>query len=154
MATDANKHYNKPGKTFVEQVRLLRERGMHIEDHHLAKRDLSRIGYYRLSGYWKHLRVVVDGQKQERFVPGASWDQVMSIYDFDNRLKTLLFEAIGAIEIAVRTQLTYHLYIKGGLIPIWINRFSAPAEKPWRKSCANAANNCATHAPRKSSSDI
>ena len=118
MAQDAKKHYRKPGKTFAEQVQLLRERGMHIDDHQLAKGHLSRIGYYRLSGYWEHLWVVrADGQKQEQFVPGASWDQVISIYDFDSRLKTLLFEAIGAIEITVRTQLTYHLYLKKGPYP-------------------------------------
>ena len=118
MAYDAKKYFNKPGKTFPEQVQLLRNRGMHIEDHQLAIEHLSRIGYYRLSGYWEHLwREGEDGQKQEKFVSGASWDQVISLYDFDNRLKILLFEAIGAIEVAVRTQLIYHLYIKEGPYP-------------------------------------
>ncbi len=114
MAPDAKKHYSKPGKSFADQVKLLRGRGMHIEDHQLAREHLSRIGYYRLSGYWEHLLVVADGHRQEQFVPGASWDQVIAVYDFDNRLKTLVFEAIGAIEIAVRTQLTYHLYVGKG----------------------------------------
>ena len=117
MAPDAKKYYNKPGLRFEEQVQLLRKRGMHIEDHQLAREHLSRIGYYRLSGYWRHLRRQEGGELQEQFVPGACWDQVISIYDFDNRLRALLFEAIGAIEIAVRTQLAYHLYRLAGPFP-------------------------------------
>ncbi len=44
--------FNKPPKTFDEQVTLLESRGMVIEDLSRAKRYLSHLNYYRLAAYW------------------------------------------------------------------------------------------------------
>ncbi|CAB0855149.1 hypothetical protein FRC0360_00737 [Corynebacterium diphtheriae] len=40
--------------SYDDQVALLNQRGMHIEDDQAAAEFLSRVSYYRLSGYFRH----------------------------------------------------------------------------------------------------
>ena len=51
-------HSTKPHQTYPELVTLLQKRGMIVPDEERAKRKLSQIGYYRLSGFWYPCREV------------------------------------------------------------------------------------------------
>lgn len=42
----------KPWISMEKQLSLLKSRGLLIDNEHAAMNYLSRIGYYRLSGYW------------------------------------------------------------------------------------------------------
>jgi abortive infection bacteriophage resistance protein len=44
--------FTKPPATIVQQIEILRSRGMVVEDHDYAKHYLKNINYYRLSAYW------------------------------------------------------------------------------------------------------
>ncbi len=46
----------KPWKSFVDQLTLLKNRGLECDDETAALDYLERIGYYRLSGYWYPFR--------------------------------------------------------------------------------------------------
>lgn len=46
----------KPYKTIDEQVEILKDRGLIISDEDYAKRCLTQLNYYRLSGYTLTLR--------------------------------------------------------------------------------------------------
>jgi len=95
--------YDKPPKTFEEQADLLLGRGL-IADRALPIQRLRATSYFRLAGYLHPFR----GSASDRYQPGTTLEQVWRIRVFDQRLRTLLLDAIEAIEVHVRTQLAYH----------------------------------------------
>lgn len=100
-------HYVKPPLTFDDQVKLLMQRGLLIPDREKAIHYLSNISYYRLSAYMLPFQIPQDSS--HRYKPNTSFDDILELYVFDRDLKLLAFDAIERIEIAVRTQLIYHM---------------------------------------------
>jgi abortive infection bacteriophage resistance protein len=94
--------YAKPPLSFEAQADQLIQRGMGGERPAIIKR-LAAVNYHRLTGYWFPFRAS-DGS----FRPGTTFDQIWERYVFDRHLRLLLMDAIGHIEIAVRTQIAYH----------------------------------------------
>lgn len=104
----------RPGKaykTYAEQVELLSGRGMDVGDPDRAQQTLRRINYYRLSGYWYPFRKKMqDGRgRTDTFLAGTTLDDVVSLYDFDARLRAALFTALSPIELSVRALLGHEL---------------------------------------------
>ncbi|HCH26351.1 MULTISPECIES: Abi family protein [Psychrobacter] len=102
--------YSKPPITFAQQITRLEKKGMFFEDKEAAEAKLASISYYRLSGYWYPFRIrnnqnVVTSQ----FRGGTNFNKVVSLYQFDRKLRSLVFDAIEYFEVAVRTQFTYQL---------------------------------------------
>ncbi len=97
--------YPKQAVTFDNQLELLIERGLEINDRAKALDTLSRISYYRLSGYWHPFR----DNPGEGFIAGANFDTVLGLYDFDRKLRLLVMDALERVEVTLRTDLTYHL---------------------------------------------
>lgn len=105
---------SQPSKIFKshgEQIDLLRSRGMCIEDEAEVRRILERVNYYRLSGYWYSYRQPPsDGsQRLDTFVEGTSFAEVVSLYEFDERLRAGVFMCLTPIELAVRSTLGHEL---------------------------------------------
>lgn len=102
--------YNKPALSFDEQLQKLEAHGMVIGDRASALKHLSTISYYRLSGYWYPFRQR-DGQGKvtSQFNEGISFEQVLELYEFDRQLRSLVLDAIERVEVAIRTQITYHM---------------------------------------------
>jgi abortive infection bacteriophage resistance protein len=88
--------YTKPHLSFSDQVKLLESRGLHVGDSDEAASLLSVIGCYRLSGYWYPYRRTVPGEvgRDDRFIDGATFEQVTRLYNADRRLKLLVLAAI------------------------------------------------------------
>ncbi|MDR1172062.1 MAG: Abi family protein [Bacteroidales bacterium] len=104
---------NKPAYTITDQVALLKQRGMIFRDEAQARDRLQNISYYRLKGYWWDMQ---SDTTQHLFHPDACFEEVLDRYDFDRKLRLILFGGIERIEIAVRTSLIYHLSLAyGGL---------------------------------------
>ncbi|MBU0676182.1 MAG: Abi family protein [Proteobacteria bacterium] len=98
--------FNKPPKTFAEQVGLLVSRGMEIEDPVRAERYLSHLNYYRLAAYWLPYE---QDHPTHRFRPGTSFNIVLEHYIFDRELRLLVMDAIERLEVSLRTRWAYHL---------------------------------------------
>ena len=124
--------YNKPPKTFDEQIQILENRGLIINDRARAKRHLSNVSYYRMSAYMLPFKKRdASGKPLDEFVEGTTWDDVYSLYKFDRKLRLLVFDAIERIEIALRTQVIYQLSHKYG--SHWQNQkalFMLPKHSP------------------------
>jgi abortive infection bacteriophage resistance protein len=106
--------YTKPHLPFTDQVGLLKSRGLVIDDEAEAERLLSVIGYYRLSGYWYSYRRPADRtHRDDQFVEGTTFRQVVLLYDTDRRLKLHLLDALERIEIAVRVMIGFTLGRRG-----------------------------------------
>lgn len=98
-------------RTFEQQADILIARGMHsslgLDEVELKNKIVERlrhINYYRFSAYWGMAYVSDDSRK---FRPGTYWEDVVSRYMFDRRLRQIIFDALSRIEIALRTHIAY-----------------------------------------------
>lgn len=104
MKSKPDKKFNKPYTTFAEQVDKLRERGLTVLDTTKAEKQLETIGYYRLSSYFFFLEEKnSDGSRSHKFCKGATFDDAMRFYVFDQKLRLLVMEAIERIEVSLRS---------------------------------------------------
>jgi abortive infection bacteriophage resistance protein len=104
---------NKPAYTISDQIALLKQRGMLFKNEDKAFKRLKNTSYYRLKGYWWDVQ---SDTSLHRFQPNTFFEDMMARYDFDRKLRQILFGGIEQIEIAVRTKLIYHLSLAyGGL---------------------------------------
>ena len=96
--------------TIHQQLELLSARGMNL-DQSEAGAWLEHVGYYRLSGYWYPYRVPSDEPKQrlDNFVAGTSFHDVALLYEFDRKLRGLVFDGIERLEVALRAALAAHV---------------------------------------------
>ena len=106
-------NFSKPSLTIAQKIAHLRARGMAVPDMAKAEHWLRHVSYYRLSAYWlpfEHPK----GQAGPRFRSGTHFDTVISLYEFDRKLRLLVLEAIERIEVAVRGSWAYVLAHQGG----------------------------------------
>lgn len=125
---------HKVFKTYEEQVDLLLSRGMTVEDRDRAVEQLRLINYYRLSGYWYPMRQFQEKRALDRFQEGASFDLVVNLYNFDERLRHSLLSELTKIELAIRAILGHELGRIDPLIHESLNDHSALARETVRNS--------------------
>lgn len=111
--------YNRPWKSFDEQMTLLEERGLSVTDREWALAWLRRVGYYRLSAYWYPFRVfrheqdattgAIRSVRTDDFVPGTAFSDAVGLYLFDRQLRVLLADALERIEVSLRVEIAYRL---------------------------------------------
>lgn len=86
----------------AEQILWLQQCGLQVDDYAVAHQFLNNVNIQRLAGFWKDF--TFQGNELE-FRPGVCFNDVIKIYEFDRRLRIVLFDAIERIEIAFRTRL-------------------------------------------------
>ncbi|RUR11286.1 Abi family protein [Legionella septentrionalis] len=109
--------YNKPFRSFDEQLELLKSRGLEITHNDRALDYLRRLGYYRLSGYWYPFRKMLSEhtptqsrpQRLDEFKPGSKFQDAVELYVFDKKLRLLILDAIERVEVAFRVDIAYLL---------------------------------------------
>jgi abortive infection bacteriophage resistance protein len=107
----------KPWVSFADQLKQLQHRGLQVNDRAAALDYLERVGYYRLSGYWYLLRAIdteastTQGKavRLDTFVPDSRFEDVVSLYVFDKKLRLLALDALERIEMAVRVDVAHLL---------------------------------------------
>src|SRR5690606_14671929 len=70
---------------------------------------LKRVGYYRLSGYLYPFRARSGAGRSDDFVAGTKLSYAVERYDFDQRLRSLLAEALSVIEVALGARVAHVL---------------------------------------------
>ena len=107
---------DKSWLSFQDQIKLLRSRGMLINDEDRALRYLQRVGYYRLSGYsYPFRKYATSKTRQNFFVEGSKFDHIIDLFVFDKKLRLLALDALERIEFAIRVDIAYLLGEKGAL---------------------------------------
>lgn len=94
--------YDKPPKSFADQLQQLKERNLWVTNEAKALDFLSQISYYRLSAYFLPYQKTKDW-----FDNGTTFKQIIDTYSFDRELRLLVFDCIERIEVAIRTQFIY-----------------------------------------------
>lgn len=107
--------YDKPALTFKQQLEHLQKNGLSISNQAEAYSFLASVNYYRLSGYWYPFRKRdASGNISSQFILDAQFEDAVRLYDFDQKLRRAVLDALEKIEIAVRTRITYHMGHKYG----------------------------------------
>lgn len=110
--------YAKPHLPYDGQVARLRDRGLEITDASQTLRVLKHVGYYRLSAYTYVLRAKGDATavsseerppRSENFVDGATFDDALALYRFDEKLRACLVTGLQQLEVSLRVQIGYQL---------------------------------------------
>ena len=111
----------KKPTSYKEQLRLIKDRGCIVENDSYALGILADINYYRLGAYFLPFRA--DGDK---FLPGTSFDTIIKIYEFDRKLRNLLFALMEGLETRLRTRIAYlHAHKYGPLGYLDVNNFNS-----------------------------
>lgn len=93
----------KEFKTLDEQIELLKKRGLTIPDERRAKRYLLTNNYYSIiNGYGKYFQ-----DRPDHYLSGASFDEVINLYFFEEEIKKAVFNAILQIERHVKSVVAY-----------------------------------------------
>ncbi len=87
----------------LELVKLLKSRGLIIQDTNEAEDCLSTIGYYRLSAYMYPF--LTHPKSNHIYKTASTFDMVMRLYQFDKALRLFIFNEVEKIEVAVRTSI-------------------------------------------------
>lgn len=101
----------KEPKSFEYQLNKLVERGCIVADKNHALMVIKQVNYYRLTAYFLPFKNP-DGTYKE----GTTFNNVFRIYEFDRKLRTLLFSIVEEIELMLRTQLSYYYSHKYGAL--------------------------------------
>lgn len=100
MKTNFVKTYSSPEQI----VQILKSRGMLIKNEHKVVNYLINIGYHRLSAY---ICSLYKSQKRKlKLKERTTFEQILTLYRFDKKLRILLFNEIEKIEVAVRSLLS------------------------------------------------
>ena len=110
--------YLKPHLTHLDQLALLKQRGLVVSDDEEALKLLRNLGYYRLSSYlfpFRETVVLTDINGKSRYVvaddfrAGTNFESIQKLYKFDDELRMLSLEALNQLEICIRAQTAYFL---------------------------------------------
>ncbi|MCU0476251.1 MAG: Abi family protein [Anaerolineae bacterium] len=93
---DNNKPYTKPPLSFTAQADILLKRGL-IADRSILVEFLQRVNYYRFTTYLYPFRQV----GSDHFQANTHFSDVRMLYEFDQALRAMLFDAITTLEIAL-----------------------------------------------------
>lgn len=102
---DTKVKYKKPFISFEEQLKKLICRGLGVENQGRAINILKYNSYYRLRAYTYPFQDNTDAKHP--FIQKVSIEEIYDLYNFDRKLRSLLFQALEKIEIAFRTQIIY-----------------------------------------------
>ncbi len=102
----------QPSMSIDDQIKNLKSIGLSIPDEEYARRFLNDVSYYRLiKGFSIGLK-----EKNGNYHDGVSFEQIVSLYLFNAKLRQLLFSKIEIIEINLRTRLSNHICENYGVL--------------------------------------
>ena len=106
------KKYSKPAISIKNQIDKLEKRGLKFNDKIEAEKTLSNISYYRLRAYTYPFQD--NTNPNHPFTQEITFEEIIKLYEFDSKLRLIIFEATEYIEVALRTQIVYQMSIKNG----------------------------------------
>lgn len=92
--------FSKQSKTYQELIQILKSRNLLIVDESRAIEFLGRVHYYRLSAYFSPFQATKDF-----FDTNTTFEDIVSLYEFDMELRKFIFTWIERVEIALRAKI-------------------------------------------------
>ena len=75
--------YQKEHKTFEQQLKLLKQRGLIISNEKYVLTKLQHINYYRLSAYFLPFQYSKNSENKNKFLPNTTFEDIIKLYYFD-----------------------------------------------------------------------
>jgi len=94
---------------FPEQINKLKEHNVIIEDEEYALDVLSKINYYRFSGYALQFRKEPDNSDLK---DGVTFEHIYHIYLFDEAMRHVCRKYLEKVEIFYKTQISHYFSLK------------------------------------------
>jgi len=116
--------YSKPALNIAAIIDRLKANGLGILNEKEALRKLGIVSYFRIAAY---LRPMEDDKETHHFKPGSTLENAFALYEFDTKLRQLIFAAIQEIEIALRAKVIQHFSLTYG--PFWFMDVSLSANE-------------------------
>lgn len=91
----------KAPTTYQEQLKILKSRGVVVDDDEQCLDLLKQVRYYRLSAY------LLPFKNSDSTYRSVNILQIIHIYQFDQLLRMIIFQAIEDIEIYMRSAISY-----------------------------------------------
>jgi abortive infection bacteriophage resistance protein len=90
------------------QIQELREQKVTVYDEKFCRDCLTHIGHSRIIEYLSP--VTTELICQENF----GFESIVHLYRFDEKLRLLVFQALGYVESSIRSQLSFHVTLEHG----------------------------------------
>lgn len=101
----------KPFKTYNQQLKILRNRGLIISNGSKAIRILERENYYTVINGYKFFFLERDFNGQpvspERYKSGTTFEEIYTLFLFDRTLRNCILEYLLIFESSIKTKLSY-----------------------------------------------
>lgn len=112
------RYTKKPNDFNVLKAKLI-SRGLICASDPVTEQALKYIGYYRLRGYLYpfYIKDMTDPRKPvpqepKEFQPNTTIEDVLSLYEFDRKLRLIILEEVQKVEVALRTRISEHMCMK------------------------------------------
>lgn len=96
----------KPYLEWDAQVRLLRDRGLVIDDEKQCRSFLTENNYYRFSGYARYFQKSPE-YDDNNFEKATTFASIKSIYEADEALRPMLLRRLSRVEVMLRSHTAY-----------------------------------------------
>lgn len=93
-------------KNLEEQIRILKSKGLIIEDEDATREILLRENYFFINGY---RRLLMKSKADKTFIPGATFSELYSIFLFDRYIRNILFKYLLMIENQLKSVISYEM---------------------------------------------
>lgn len=110
-------------------IQQMKSRGLSITDENKATTFLENVSYFRLAVYLRPMEI----DASHNYKSGSTFENAISLYDFDARLRHLIFWAIQKIEISLRAKIINQISLLYG--SMWFINSEIAVDK--HKFCDN-----------------
>ena len=102
---------SKPFKTVEEQIEILKSRGLIIKDEKRALLFLKNNNYYELINGYKDFFIdkkKTEEEKKDVYKSDIAFEDIVSLYEFDFEIRSIILKGILKIENIIKTKLAYY----------------------------------------------
>lgn len=92
--------YTNPPLDVPDLLSVLKHKGLKITDEGKAEKFLENVSYFRFDAYLRPM----EQPGILKYKADVSFDKAVSLYEFDSKLRLLIFSAIQVIEISLRSK--------------------------------------------------
>lgn len=97
--------FDKPFKTYEEQIEILKSRKIKISNPDFARQVLSSLSYYTIINGYKNTFLSVPGS--DDFVEGTTFDSLYTLHIIDSNLNSIILKYILFVERYLKTRISY-----------------------------------------------
>lgn len=99
---------DKPFKTYNQQLKILRSRGMDIKNGSKAISVLKRENYYNIINGYKEIFLDTNSTSCEVFKTGTKFEYIYSLFEFDRNLRGIFLKYILKLESSMKSKISYY----------------------------------------------